>query len=88
MIYPLENEYKKTWDVNDNTETKYEVSLHFGLDGSWVVVENYGKYSDTLDRLKYVFKIPCPELPLVKLNSFTFTRQKDKDTIMSGRKIL
>ncbi len=81
MIYPLENESRNVFDLDDYTETKYEVSLQFGINSWMTPDENYGKYSDTLDRLKYIFSIPCPELPLVKLNSFTFTRQKDKDTI-------
>jgi len=57
----------------------YTVSLHFGIP-TYLNVDDIQTYNSNLPRLKYHFSIPCPVLPPVKLNSFSFTDKKG-DTI-------
>lgn len=93
MIKELVNDENISWDIDDNSKTIYPIALEFGLGDD----EDICKYSnDSLhSRLKYSFFMPCPVLPVVKFNSFTFTREKDKDTIpcifyyrTDGRKVV
>ena len=74
----LLNEKEWNKDVYDRSEDKI-YALEFGVGGS----DDVYKYtSDSLHtRFKYEFKISTPKCPLIKLNSFSFTRKIDKDTI-------
>jgi hypothetical protein len=73
----LVNKESVNWDIDDSSREYYPISLKFGL----VSDDDIRKYTnDSLHtRLKYSFLMPCRELPVVKLNSFSFT--KDNDTI-------
>jgi len=73
----LENEKGTSYDVYSYFAVPDTVRVQFGLSND----EDIQKYSSSRKRLKYRFCIPCPVLPTVKLNSFSFTREKDGDTI-------
>lgn len=64
-------------------DTVSSISVNFGLNPGGMGDDDIQQYSSDslLPRLKYQFSIPCPVLPTVKLNSFSFTRKKDNDTI-------
>ncbi len=74
----LVNEDGYFCDYEQDTKIgKYYVVLELAAE------ENLLQYSnDTLlPRLQYSLSIHTPKYPIVKLNSFAFTRGKDKDTI-------
>ena len=78
VSHGLVNENNYYEDYRQETEIgKYFVILGLG-DG--VDLFQYSK--DTLlPRLLYSMSIHTPKCPIIKLNSFAFTRSKDKDTI-------
>ena len=71
-----EKEWNKDVNLKPSTESFYAI---FGL-GGWGDVYKYT--SDSLHtRFKYEFNVATHTCPLIKLNSFSFTRKIDKDTI-------
>ena len=74
----FENEGGLSYDVYKSIavpflDTVVKVSLEFGITSD----DDIQKYdSDSLPRLKYSFHMPCPVLPNVKLNSFSFTSEE------------
>lgn len=82
------NEKDSFYDVYDFItvpvlDTVSKISVEFGLNPGGMGDDDIQQYSSDslLPRLRYQFSIPCPVLPNVKLNSFSFTRKKDRDTI-------
>lgn len=78
VFYSLLNDKKSYCDYSGFSVNKYNL-FDFGLG----VREDLYKYkNDSLHpRLKFIFGISAPKLPLIKLNSFSFTQEKNKDTI-------
>lgn len=77
--YDLGNKEKGFLDFSKRRENGYCCGLDFEV----TTGSDLYKYSnDSLnERLWYQFQITGPKLPLVKLNSFSFTRKKDRDSI-------
>ena len=78
IFYDLLNEKKSYCDFSNSTENKnYLFDFRLG------VREDLYKYKiDSLNRrLKFIFSITAPQLPLIKLNSISYTRKINKDTI-------
>ena len=74
----LLNEVGDNEDVTLNWNSESLLAV-FGL-GGWGDVYKYT--SDSLHtRFKYELNISTPKCPLIKLNSFSFTRKIDKDSI-------
>jgi len=76
--YDLGNANKDFTDIEDFSNEKL-YGIRFGVETGKDV---YKYINDSLNpRLQYQFSISTPSMPLVKLHSFSFTREKDGDTI-------
>ena len=84
----LKNRTKTSYDVNEYItvsilDTMRDVHITFGLNVFYNEEDIQSESSDlSYEKLKYHFSIPYPILPIVKLNSFSFTN-KNGDTIPS-----
>ena len=87
----VNEEGSSLFDVNEyitipvtvaDTVVEKRVRVSFGLTAGGNGDNDIQKYPDSqYSRLKYRFAVLTPVIPTVRINSFSYTRENDKDTI-------